>query len=98
LRVDTTYPEILDLALLRVVDGVTEIVPVLYAGSPLLGQLDLNGVLSPGEGFTFLADPDLQNMQLYYGLYDPESGILTAKYLLTETTFDADYATYQRTL
>ncbi len=97
-RIDTTYPEILDLFLFRVTEGRAELVPTLFAGNPLLDTLGLNGVLITDEGFTFLSDPELLNMYLGYGVYDPESGLRNASFSMSEASFSSDYATYQRTL
>lgn len=97
-RIDTSPPNILDVFVFRYSEGHDERVPVLYGGDPRLSTLQLSAVLQPGEGFTFLADPDLLNMRLAYGAYDAESGLRLTRFEMREVSFKAAFSTYQRTL
>jgi hypothetical protein len=97
-RIDLSPPEIFDLYIIKTCDGRDERVPVIMGGDALLEELRLNSVVSVGEGFTFVSDPNLANMRVGYGLYDKESGLRYVRYAFREATFAPDFSTYERTL
>ena len=94
-RIDTTPPIVLDLYLFNIAEGRTERLPVIWPGSPLLTSLSINTGSNP---FSFVSDPNLQNLNIVYGLYDGESGLNFATFKMTETSFTQGISNYQRTL
>ncbi len=89
-RVDTTPPQVNELALFRDVDGFVERLPVL-TDARVIGQLRLAAAVL-GLGYSFVDSEDLAEMRLLYGLYDAESGLRQLNFVLTETSLtDSSY-------